>query len=557
MAGEMGPAWGPSTQGGIAVSNNFDYDYIIIGSGFGGAVSALRLSEKGYTVGVLEMGKRFGPDDYPKTNLNLRKYLWIPKLFMHGFFQISWMKDVVVYHGAGVGGGSLVYANTLLVPPAKAFEDPRWPSDEDWEQKMEPYYDLAKFMLGVVEAQDTYAADEILRQVVDEDMGAGNTFRKHTVGVYYGEPGTEVDDPFFGGEGPSRTGCITCGECMSGCRHNAKNTLDKNYLYLAEKRGCVIHPETKVVDIRPLAEGGYEIHTENSLAFFNKQPRVFRCKGVVVSASVLGTVKLLMDCRDRGSLPNISNQLGDYVRTNSEAILAVTARDGDGPDMSRGIAITSGVHPNDHTHIEMVRYGKGHNFTSLLTTIMTGAGPPWPRWLRWLGNIVRHPVDFLRTCRLSGWAERSAIVLVMQPLDNYMRLRKKGNGLTTELAEGQTVPTYMPLANDITQRIADKINGTPQSMFMEVVGNTSSTAHILGGATMGRTAAEGVCDELGRVFGYDNMYIADGSIVPANLGVNPSLTITALSEYVMANVPANEGAEQKPAPRPATAAIAV
>ncbi len=543
------------------MTEHWDYDYIVIGSGFGGAVSALRLSEKGYDVGVLEMGKRFGPDDFPKSNWNARKYLWLPQLLLHGFFNITWLKDVLVFHGTGVGGGSLVYANTLLVPPSKAFADPRWPTDEAWEDKMEPYYDLAKFMLGVVEAKATYPADEWLRQIVDDDMGCGDTFEKHTVGVYFGdEPGKTVPDPYFGGEGPSRTACITCGECMSGCRHNAKNTLDKNYLYLAEKRGCVIHPETKVTDVRPIPDGGYEIHTVKSTAIFNKQPRVFRAKGVVFSASVLGTVKLLHQCKERGSLPNISERLGDYVRTNSEAILFVTAKD-DRINYSEGIAITSGVHPDEHTHVEAVRYGKGHGMMSMTSTLLTGGGPPWPRWLRWLGNIVRHPIQFLRASSPFTWAERTAVVLVMQPISSHMKLRMKdklwGRTLDSELEPGQTVPSYMPIANEITQRLADKMDGTPQSLTLEVLGNTSSTAHILGGATMGRSAEDGVCDAFGRVFGYDNMYVADGSIVPANLGVNPSLTITALSEYVMANVPAKPGAEQKPAPRPATEALTV
>lgn len=537
------------------MTQSYDYDYLIVGSGFGGSVSALRLSEKGYRVGVLEMGKRFETEDFAKTNWNIRKYLWMPKMLLHGIQQITLLKDVLIFHGAGVGGGSLVYANTLLKPPAKAFEDRRWPTDENWDAKLDPYYDLARYMLGVTEAPEIYAADEMLREIVEKDMGREGTHFNHTVGVYFGEKqGETVDDPYFGGEGPTRTPCIRCGECMTGCRHNAKNTLDKNYLYLAEKRGCEIHPETKVTDVRPLPEGGYEIDTVRSTSVFSKRPRTFRARGVVFSAGVLGTVKLLMQCKERGSLAKLSAQLGNYVRTNSEAILGATAKNDD-INYSEGIAITSGVHPDDNTHVEIVRYGQGQDFMSISTTLLTGGGPPWPRWLRWVGNNLRHPIQAFRSNRPFGWARRSAIVLVMQPVGNYMRLRMKrklwGRGLQSELVEGQKVPTYMPIANEIAERLAEKMDGTPQSLSLEVLFNTSSTAHILGGATMSRTPDDGVCDESGRVFGYENMFVADGSIVPANLGVNPSLTITALSEYVMSSVPDNPEAEPKPAPRPA------
>lgn len=536
------------------MNETFDYDYLIIGSGFGGSVSALRLSEKGYSVGVLEMGKRLEGDDFPKTNWNVRRFLWMPNLFCYGIQQISMLRDAFVLHGAGVGGGSLVYANTLLVPPDHAFRDSRWPTDDDWKGKLEPHYETAKFMLGAVEAREVYPSDELLREIVDDEMGRGSTFHKHTVGVYYGDrSGKTVDDPFFGGEGPTRTGCITCGECMTGCRHNAKNTLDKNYLHLAENRGTVIHPETRVTDVRPIPGGGYEVHTEKSTARIFRKRRVFRARGVVFSAGVMGTVRLLYDCKNRGSLGKLSDRLGDYVRTNSEALVGATSLNDD-VDYSRGIAITSGVHPDDDTHIEVVRYGKGHDFMALLSTVQTGGGPPWPRWMRWLGNIVRHPLHFLRTLWPFGWARRTAILLVMQPLDSYMSLRRgfspMGGGLVSRIEEGSKPPTYMPVANRVARRMAERMGGIPGNVLPEVLLNTCSTAHILGGATMGATPDEGVCDPTGRVYGYDNLFVADGSIVPANLGVNPSLTITALSEYVMSTVPEKEGGRLKPAPRP-------
>jgi cholesterol oxidase len=535
------------------MSAPYDYDYIVIGSGFGGSVSALRLTEKGYNVAVLEQGKRFRCEDFPKTNWNLPKYLWMPKLRMFGFQAISLLKDVLVFHGAGVGGGSLVYANTLPTPPSSAFRDPRWPTHDDWETRLAPFYETARRMLGAVEAKNVYPTDDMIREIVDGEMGAKDSFHRHQVSVYFGEPGEAVPDPYFQGEGPERTGCIECGRCMSGCPHNAKNTLDKNYLYLAEKRGAVVHPETKAVDVRPLAGSGYEVRTIRSTALFGRQRRALRAQGVVFSASVLGTVPLLLDCKARGSLATLSDHLGNYVRTNSEAILYATAHD-DEVDYSKGIAITSGVHPDEHTHIEMCRYGEGQDFMSLMGTVLTGGGEGLPRSLRWLGNILRHPLLFLRTVVPFGWARRSGIVLFMQPLSSYMRLAQTrglfGKRVDSALVEGQKVPTYIPKANEIARRMAERMGGDARSMLLEVVGNRSSTAHILGGATMGRTPGDGVCDELGRVFGYENMYVCDGSLVPANLGVNPSLTITALSEYVMHHVPPKEGADRRPAPRP-------
>jgi cholesterol oxidase len=530
-----------------------DYDFVVIGSGFGGAVSALRLSEKGYRVAVLEMGKRWRPEDFATTNWNVRKSLWMPRLLCYGIQQISVLKHVLVLHGVGVGGGSLVYANTLLVPPPRAFDDPRWPAGASWAERLAPHYATASFMLGATPARETFPADQLLREAVEEETGRGGTFERHTVAVYFGEAGRTDPDPYFGGEGPPRTGCTLCGGCMTGCRHGAKNTLDRNYLFLAERRGCVIHPETKVTDVRPLPGGGYEVSTVRSTGLLPRRGRVLRARGVVFAAGALGTVDLLLRCRARGSLPRVSDRLGDYVRTNSEALLAVTARN-DAVDYSRGIAITSGVDADDHTHVEIVRYGRGHDAMALLSTHLTGAGPPWPRWLRWLGGAVRHPLDFLRAHWPFGWARRTAILLVMQPLASHMRLRLArrpwGRALSSELSDGQRPPTYMPLANALAKRMARKMGGVPQSGLHEVFLGASSTAHILGGATMGSSPAQGVCDPAGRLFGYDDLFVADGSLVPANLGVNPALTITALAEHVMSAIPENPGREPQRAVRP-------
>jgi cholesterol oxidase len=394
---------------------------------------------------------------------------------------------------------------------------------------------------------------------VEERNGRGWTFSKNTVGVYFGEPDQTAPDPYFGGEGPERTGCIHCGECMTGCRHGAKNTLDKNYLWLAERRGAEILPETLVEDLRPREGGGYEVRTVRSTDRLWKRRRTFTARQVVVAASVLGTVKLLLGCQQRGSLPHLSAELGNYVRTNSEALLGAKARRTD-VAYSDGLAITSGIHPDEDTHVEVVRYGKGQDFMSLLTTVLTGGGPPWPRWLRWIGNILRHPIQALRSHSPFDWARRGAILLVMQPLDNFMRLtlrlRPWGWSLASQLQGGRRPPTYMPLANDLARRMAEKMGGTAQSLLPEVLLDTSSTAHILGGATMGRTPADGVCDAEGRVFGHPGLYVADGSLVPANLGVNPSLTITALAEHVMAGIPVCERGPGRPAPRPGTDAPA-
>lgn len=521
-----------------------DADYIVIGSGFGGSVAALRLAEKGYSVVVVERGKRYGSDDFPKTNWDVRKYLWAPRMFCYGIQAITFLRDVLIFHGSGVGGGSLVYANTLLVPPDAVFENPRWRHLADWKTALAPHYATAKRMLGVNQAKTLGVTDELLESVA-QDMGRGDTFHRTEVGIYFGTPGKTVEDPYFGGAGPARAGCTLCGGCMVGCRHNAKNTLDKNYLWLAERLGARIVPEMQVTDIRPTADG-YEVTATKVTDVLFKRRHTWRCRGVVLAAGVLGTVPLLLRCREAGLLPNVSPTLGDYVRTNSEALLGSTSRRSD-LDCSNGIAIASGFHPDPDTHIEMVRYGAGQDFMALLSTVLVGGGPPWPRVLRWLGNIVRHPLRWLRGILPFGWAKRTGILLCMQPLDSHMRLvRSKrwwwpfGKTTTSVWASAQPVPKYFPIAQDVATRLAKKMDGDARSVLPEVVLNLTSTAHILGGCPMGQTAADGVIDGQGRVFGYPNMYVADGSIIPVNLSVNPSLTITALAEWIFANVPPRE-----------------
>jgi cholesterol oxidase len=519
---------------------DFDYDFVIVGSGFGGSVSALRLSEKGYRVAVLEMGKRWKRGDFPKTTWNLPKYFWKPWLGFYGILQMTLVKDAFFLHGAGVGGGSLVYANTLLVPPPKAFEDVRWVG-MDWRTVLEPHYAEAKRMLGAVPSEVLVETDLMLKEIA-EDMGRGDTFHRATVGVYFGEKGKTVPDPFFGGEGPARTGCVLCGGCMVGCRYGAKNTLEENYLWFAEKKGTTIVPESRVIDVVPLEGGGYELTVERSTGMSHPRRKI-RARGVVVSGGSYGSVNLLMRCKERGSLGKLSEQLGRYLRTNSEALLSVQSNK-KGVDYSKGIAITSGVHIDDKTHIEVVRYSAGSDAMAPLATVLTGGGGAMPRQLRWIGAVLRHPLQFLRTLNPFGWARKTAILLVMQPVDSHLRytLRRRwywpfGKKLDSDRGGGPPVPVYIPVANLVAKKMAEKMGGgIPQSGTIEVLLNKASTAHILGGCPIGLTPEDGVVDPQSRAFGYEDLYVVDGSIIPANLGVNPSLTITAMAEHAMSHV---------------------
>jgi cholesterol oxidase len=521
----------------------FDFDWLVIGSGFGGSVSALRLSEKGYRVGVLEMGKRWASKDFPKTNWDLKRFLWAPFAGCHGIFKMTLLPHVFILSGAGVGGGSLVYANTLLVPPPKAFEDPRWAHLADWKTVLPPFYALARRMLGATENTRFFEADELVRAHAAR-IGRAQSFAPTTVGVYFGEPGKTVPDPYFGGEGPDRTGCTFCGGCMVGCGVGAKNTLDKNYLHFAEKRGTVIVPERRVTRIEPLPDGGYRVHTERSTTWFRKDRKVYTARGVVVSAGVLGSVDLLLKCKEQGALPKLSDQLGQYVRTNSEAVLGVTARD-PAKKFNRGVAIGSSVELDDHTHLEPVRYPTGSDSLALITTPLTDGGGGVPRWLRWIGTVLTQPLDVLRGLVPFGWAERTVILLVMQTLDNHMSVRRGRRwfwpfqrALVTEIPAGTpAAPTYIPRANEAAKAIAADMGGMARSSITEAVLDVPTTAHILGGCAMGTDAETGVIDEKCRVFGYENLMVIDGSMIGANLGVNPSLTITALAEHAMSHVP--------------------
>ncbi len=516
------------------------YDYVVIGSGFGGSVSALRLAEKGYRVAVIEKGKRWQSSDFPKTNWVLHKFYWMPKLFMYGIQCMTLLKDVFVLHGAGVGGGSLVYANTLPIPPDKVFDDPRW--GHITKETLKPFYNLAYNMLGAaLPPEEAMNPTDYKLKEIAEELGMGYTFEKHPLSIFFGEPDVEVDDPYFDGKGPRRSGCTFCGGCMVGCRHNAKNTLDKNYLYLAEQLGVEIFPETEATDVIPEGDS-YRIVTQKSTGLLHPK-KEFRSGGVIFAGGVLGTVRLLLKLKQKGSLPNLSDALGDFVRTNSEALGGAATGDPN-LDCSKGVAITSGVDVDENTHIEVVRYGAGQDAQGILKTILTEGGKGLPRQLWWIGTIIRHPLRFLRSLWPFGFAKKSAILLVMQPTNNYLRLSYKRRwilfgrkGFTTDWQTSAKVPKYMPIANKAFRMMAEKIHGEPMSMLPEVLFGVATTAHILGGCSMGESPEKGVINFDGKVFNYENLYVIDGSILPTNLGVNPSLTITALAEYMMSKFP--------------------
>jgi cholesterol oxidase len=531
------------------LGDGYDYDVLVVGSGFGGSTTALRLTEKGYTVGVLESGRRYTEETFPKTNWDLRSFAWFPHLGMRGMQRITILRDVAILSACGVGGGSLVYANTLYEPLDAFYRDPQWAGITDWKRELAPYYAQAKRMLGVTEVPADTPADEVFRRAARR-LGVEHTFHRTEVGVFFGEPGKTVPDPYFGGEGPARTGCTHCGACMVGCRHGAKNTLTKNYLYLAEKHGAVVHPERKAVDLVPLPEGGWEVVTIRPGSWLRRDRRSFRARKVVLSAAVLGSLKLLWRLKQE-RLPSISDRLGALVRTNSEAILGASAKDADRVDFSKGVAITSSIHPDEHTHIEPVRYPAGSNAMGLLMTILVDGGGRWPRWMRFLARALRHPVGFFHATSIRRWSERTIILLVMQTHDNSLNVVRRrgpfgGGWLASRQGHGEPNPTYIPIANEAARIVAEEIDGVPGSSWSEVLADIPTTAHIIGGAAIGESRERGVIDSYHRVYGAPDLYVADGSAISANLGVNPSLTITAMSERAASFWP-NRG---EPDPRP-------
>jgi len=531
------------------------YDYVIIGSGFGGSVSALRLAEKGYSVLILEKGKRFEEKDFAESNWQYWKYVWMPAIRAYGILQISILKGVMVLHGAGVGGGSLGYANVLEIPTEETFATPAWNKNVKWGEALNEHYVTARRMLGAARNPKLWKADLLLKEMAEE-RGMGHTFRATDVGAYFGESGVTVPDPFFGGAGPDRAGCKHCGGCMVGCRHNAKNTLPKNYLYFAERNGAKVSAEVEVVDVRPLtvdggrptlnglsSEARYEITYQDSTKLFKKKQTV-HAKSIIFSAGVMGTMKLLLNLRDvKGSLPNLSQRLGHMVRTNSEALLGSVARKSD-INFSEGVSISSIYNYDEITRVEPVRYPDGSSLMRFLAAPLIDTNVSIPvRLLKFIWWALTHPIDFLKALVLPGWAHNVTILLVMQHADNRMRFQIGRSGFTffrramvAEKEPGYEIGAQVKGSHELTRDFSARINGVPLGSIGENLLNLPTTAHILGGAPIGKTADDGVVNENFEVHNYDGMYIIDGSIMPANPGVNPSLTITALAEYAMSKI---------------------
>ncbi|MBA0124798.1 GMC family oxidoreductase [Haloechinothrix sp. YIM 98757] len=527
-----------------------DYDVIVVGSGFGGSVAALRLTEKGYRVAVVEAGRRFSDDELAKTSWDLPKYLWAPDLGCYGIQRVHMLKDVMILAGSGVGGGSLVYANTLYRPLRGFYTDSQWAHITDWETELAAHYDQASRMLGVVDYPGSTPHDDVMRKVAT-DMGVADSYHPTPVAVYFGEPGERVSDPYFGGAGPDRTGCTECGQCMTGCRVGAKNSLVKNYLYLAEQAGAQVIPMTTVTALRPRGDGSYEVDVRKTGRHTRRFRHTLTAGQVVLAAGTWGTQRLLHSMRDTGAMPRISARLGELTRTNSEAILGAGRLSVDPDvDFSQGVAITSSIHPNETTHIEPVRYGKGSNAMGLLQTIATDGDSPVPRWKQALRYMARHPIETARLLRTYRWSERTMILLVMQCLDNSITtFTKKGwfgrRRYTSRQGHGVPNPTFIKEGYEATNLVAEHIGGVAGGTWGELF-NIPLTAHFIGGCAIGSTADEGVIDPYHRLYGYPGVSVMDGSAITANLGVNPSLTITAQAERACSFWP-NRG-EQDPRP---------
>jgi len=541
---------------GTPKRREFDYDVLVVGSGFGGSVTALRLTEKGYKVGVLEAGARFDDADFAKTSFDVKRFLFRPELGMYGIQRIDAVRDSLILAGAGVGGGSLVYANTLYEPLEAFYKDPQWRDITDWKSELAPYYDQAKRMLGVVENPLRTPSDDVMEKVAN-DLGVGDTFHPTPVGVFFGGPeaarGEKVADPFFGGAGPDRNTCIACGDCMTGCKYNAKNTLVKNYLYLAEQRGAKVMPLSTVTRVRPRDGGGYDVTIKFTKARRStpRSTKTLSAEHVVFAAAAIGTQKLLHRMKAEGHLPGLSDRLGYLSRTNSESISGAIAPDRS-IDYSYGIAITSSFHPDADTHVEPVRYGKGSNVMALLQTVLTDGDGPEPRWQTWLKEMWKERRNVADLYDLKHWSERTVVALVMQTLDNSITTYPKripGTKkwrLTSRQGHGQPNPTWIPVANKVVRKMATIMGGTAGASIGEPF-NMPMTAHFIGGCAIGTSPENGVVDPYQRVYGHPGLHVADGSAISANLGVNPSLTITAQAERAMALWPNKGEADPRPA----------
>ncbi len=522
-----------------------DYDYVIIGSGFGGSVSALRLSEKGYKVLVVEKGKWYNKDDFPKTNWNLKKWLWLPSFKLFGILKMTIFRHATIISGVGVGGGSLVYANTLPIPKSEFFTSGNWKGIVDWESELKPHYAIAEKMLGATKNPKFYDADIALQKVAQQ-MGRPDEFEAPKVSVYFGKSDVEVKDPFFNGEGPDRTGCNFCGQCMTGCPNNAKNSLDKNYLYLAQKKGAKIIAEKLVTTVKPIdnsdGKSGYTVDFIDATSYFNKGIDSVTTRGVVFSGGVLGTVRLLLDMKAKKYLPNLSNEVGNHIRTNNENLSLITTRDKE-LDLSKGIAIGSIFSPDEDGHVEAVRYGTGSNFWKLPIIPMVFGKNVLIRIFQLLKELIFHPRVWIGNYFRKDYAKRTVILLFMQHLDSTIKLKRGWFNLASKVSSGLKPTPFIPMAKTIADKVAKEINGNAFMMSTDILLGSPSTAHILGGSVIGKDSATAVIDSKQKVFGYENMLVCDGSAMSANPGVNPSLTITAMTERVMSFIPLKNNSE--------------
>lgn len=516
------------------MSLNKEYDYIIIGSGFGGSVSALRLSEKGYKVLVIEKGKWYKANDFPKTNWNLKKWLWMPKLRFFGIMKLTIFRHIAIVSGTGIGGGSLVYANTLPVPKSTFFKTGSWRNLLDWEEELFPYYEKALKMLGATKNPKLYDGDIGLKKVANQ-LNISDKFDAPNVAVYFGEENVTKKDPYFKGKGTERTGCNFCGACMTGCRNNSKNTLDKNYLYLAQQNGAKILAENEVYDVQPIntidGSSGYEVFIKTSTTLFKKRQKI-KTKAVVFSGGVLGTIKLLLKLK-KDSLPNISDRLGLDIRTNNETLVSVSTLDKD-KNFSKGVAIGSILDTDKNSHLEIVRYGKGSNAWKLLHLPYVTNKNVFVRLLMVFVSLLKSPVKYFKVYFTNNWAEKTVVLLFMQTLDSTLKFKRNIFGFMTSTVNLGKKPTpFIKESKKLVKEYSKAVNGVSTSFALETLAGIPSTAHVLGGAVMGNNASEGVIDKNNKIFGYDNLYVIDGSMISANPGVNPSLSITAIAERAM------------------------
>lgn len=516
----------------------YDYDYIIVGSGFGGSVSALRLSEKSYKVLVIEKGKWYKPKDFAKTNWNLEKWFWAPFFRLFGIMNLSIFRHIVIGSGVGVGGGSLVYANTLPVPKTTFYTSGSWGALKNWEEVLSPYYQKALKMLGATKNPKLFDGDIALRQLAKE-IGREDKFEATRIAVFFGEEEKEVDDPYFDGKGPKRSTCNFCGACMTGCRYNAKNTLDKNYLYLAQGLGARILAENEVYDVRPIGgkdgSDGYEVFVKTSTKFIKKRQR-FTGKGVFFCGGVLGTIKLLLKLKKK-SLINISDRLGDDIRTNNETLISVSSLDPQ-KNMAKGVAIGSILHTDDDSHLEIVRYGKGSGFWKLSHLPLANGSNIFSRLARMTWNLLKYPWSYFKIYWINSWSEKTAVLLFMQTIDSTLRFKRNLFGkMVSSVGTGKKPSPDIPSSIELTKKYSSILQGKPTVFGLETIAGIPSTAHILGGAVMGKDSSQGVIDKNNEVFGYENMYIVDGSMISANPGVNPSLSITAIAEHALDQIP--------------------